>query len=169
MQQYFFSDIKNNYDALEEFVVESFTNFDLATYLNNIEYGDFKVDDIDLKNIKKDGHSLFQKILYFLGKIFGWNINNNSLYAKEFTMLADAFSQNTEVKEELTQEEISKVEEQNDEDDAFDAFDEAADIRQSTRNERIDNVNDLINAAKPEDKEFLLQKINSGEISVKCN
>ena len=84
-------------------------------------------------------------------------------------MLADAFSQNTEVKEELTQEEISKVEEQNDEDDAFDAFDEAADIRQSTRNERIDNVNDLINAAKPEDKEFLLQKINSGEISVKCN
>lgn len=169
MQDFFFSEITDADDALEEFVVESFTNGEVARYLNSIQSGDFKVDDIDIKNIKKDGHSLFQKILYFLGKIFGWNINNNSLYAKEFTMLADAFSQNTEVKEQLTQEEISKVEEQNDEDDAFDAFDEAADIRQSTREERIDNVNDLINAAKPKDKEFLLQKINSGEISVKCN
>lgn len=169
MQDFFFSEITDADDALEEFVVESFTNGEVARYLNSIQSGDFKVDDIDLKNIKKDGHSLFQKILYFLGKIFGWNINNNSLYAKEFTTLADVFSQNTEVKEQLTQEEISKVEEQNDEDDAFDAFDEAADIRQSTRDERIDNVNDLINAAKPEDKEFLLQKVNSGEISVKCN
>lgn len=169
MQDFFFSEITDADDALEEFVVESFTNGEVARYLNSIQSGDFKVDDIDLKNIKKDGHSLFQKILYFLGKIFGWNINNNSLYAKEFTMLADAFSQNTEVKEQLTQEEINKSQTENDEDDAFDAFDEAADMRQSTREERIDNVNDLINAAKPEDKEFLLQKTNSGEISVKCN
>lgn len=169
MQDFFFDEVTDADDALEEFVVESFTNGELARYLNGIQSGDFKVDDIDLKNIKKDGHSLFQKILYFLGKIFGWNINNNSLYAKEFRMLADAFSQNTEVKEQLTQEEINKSETENDEDDAFDAFDEAADIRQSTRDERLDNANDLINAAKPEDKEFLLQKINSGEISVKCN
>lgn len=137
MQDFFFSEITDVDDALEEFVVESFTNGEVARYLNSIQSGDFKVDDIDLKNIKKDGHSLFQKILYFLGKIFGWNINNNSLYAKEFTMLADAFSQNTEVKEELTQEEINKSQTENDEDDAFDAFDEAADIRQSTREEVI--------------------------------
>lgn len=139
MQDFFFSEITDDDDALEEFVVESFTNGEVARYLNSIQSGDFKVDDIDLKNIKKDGHSLFQKILYFLGKIFGWNINNNSLYAKEFTMLADAFSQNTEVKEQLTQEEINKSQTENDEDDAFDAFDEAADIRQSTREEVVYN------------------------------
>lgn len=151
MQDFFFSEITNADDALEEFVVESFTNGEVARYLNSIQSGDFKVDDIDLKNIKKDGHSLFQKILYFLGKIFGWNINNNSLYAKEFTMLADAFSQNTEVKEQLTQEEINKSQTENDEDDAFDAFDEAADIRQSTREESLGRIYDMPNILTNED------------------
>ena len=196
MRVYFFTDVENKINdditesqaklnALEEFVVESFTNSELANFLNGITVEGYKV-----KDVKKKDRTLFQKILDFLAEIFNWNINDDTLYAKEYLLLADGI---TKLEEPITKEEqqnldkqVEKIEnkeqteEFNSEEfkndrrnrrrEAFKSTDRARDnIKESTRDEHFENVNDFINSAKPRDKKLLLEGINNGEISNVCN
>ena len=90
---------ENPQDALEEFIVESLTNIDLMNYLNQV--------DADGGVIK--GNTIWQKILKFIGDLFGVNIRPNSLRAKQMEALGEIFKNNQEAevkveeKEEVTQ------------------------------------------------------------------
>lgn len=81
---------------LEEFIVESLTSKGLMNYLNSV-----KVEG----EHKGKTSSLWQKIMEFISRLFGIEIRDESLRAKEFNILADKFKENkvapkTEVKEE---------------------------------------------------------------------
>lgn len=79
----------NEDEALEEFLVESLTNEELARALN----------DIDAVSTSKKSKNLFQKILELMSKVFGWDIRKGSLYEKELNSLRK-FVKDTNVKEE---------------------------------------------------------------------
>lgn len=81
---------------LEEFIVESLTSKGLMNYLNSV-----KVEG----EHKGKTSSLWQKIMEFISRLFGIEIRDESLRAKEFNILANKFKENkvapkTEVKEE---------------------------------------------------------------------
>lgn len=81
---------------LEEFIVESLTSKGLMDYLNSVRVkGEHKGKT----------SSLWQKIMEFISRLFGIEIRDESLRAKEFNILANKFKENkvapkTEVKEE---------------------------------------------------------------------
>ena len=81
---------------LEEFIIESLTSKGLMDYLNSV-----KVEG----EHKGKTSSLWQKIMEFISRLFGIEIRDESLRAKEFNILANKFKENkvtpkTEVKEE---------------------------------------------------------------------
>lgn len=81
---------------LEEFIVESLTSKGLMDYLNSV-----KVEG----EHKGKTSSLWQKIMEFISRLFGIEIRDESLRAKEFNILANKFKENkvapkTEIKEE---------------------------------------------------------------------
>lgn len=81
---------------LEEFIVESLTSKGLMDYLNSV-----RVEG----EHKGKTSSLWQKIMEFISRLFGIEIRDESLRAKEFNILANKFKENkvapkTEVKEE---------------------------------------------------------------------
>lgn len=81
---------------LEEFIVESLTSKGLMDYLNSV-----RVEG----EHKGKANTLWQKIMEFISRLFGIEIRDESLRAKEFNILADKFKENkvtpkTEVKEE---------------------------------------------------------------------
>lgn len=81
---------------LEEFIVESLTSKGLMDYLNSV-----KVEG----EHKGKANTLWQKIMEFISRLFGIEIRDESLRAKEFNILANKFKENkvapkTEVKEE---------------------------------------------------------------------
>lgn len=81
---------------LEEFIVESLTSKGLMNYLNSV-----RVEG----EHKGKTSSLWQKIMEFISRLFGIEIRDESLRAKEFNILANKFKKNkvapkTEVKEE---------------------------------------------------------------------
>ena len=81
---------------LEEFIVESLTSKGLMDYLNSV-----KVEG----EHKAKANTLWQKIMEFISRLFGIEIRDESLRAKEFNLLANKFKENkvtpkTEVKEE---------------------------------------------------------------------
>lgn len=81
---------------LEEFIVESLTSKGLMDYLNSVKIeGEYKAKT----------NSLWAMIMEFISKLFGIEIRDESLRAKEFNILANKFKENkvtpkTEVKEE---------------------------------------------------------------------
>lgn len=92
---------ENPQDALEEFIVESLTNVDLMNYLNQV--------DADGGVIK--GNTIWQKILKFIGDLFGINIRPNSLRAKQMEVLGEIFKNNQEAEvkaEEKEEEEVTQ-------------------------------------------------------------
>lgn len=81
---------------LEEFIVESLTSKGLMDYLNSV-----RVEG----EHKGKTSSLWRKIMEFISRLFGIEIRDESLRAKEFNILANKFKENkvapkTEVKEE---------------------------------------------------------------------
>ena len=81
---------------LEEFIVESLTSKGLMDYLNSV-----KVEG----EHKAKTNSLWAMIMEFISRLFGIEIRDESLRAKEFNLLANKFKENkvapkTEVKEE---------------------------------------------------------------------
>lgn len=76
---------KNKEDtAIEEFIVESLTSEGLIQYLNSVH--------VEGEHLKKGTKSIWQRIMEFINNIFGFDIADESLRAKEFNALAKAFS-----------------------------------------------------------------------------
>lgn len=91
---------ENPQDALEEFIVESLTNVDLMNYLNQV--------DADGGVIK--GNTIWQKILKFIGDLFGVNIRPNSLRAKQMEVIGEVFKNNQEAEVKAAETEIKEDE-----------------------------------------------------------
>lgn len=78
LREYLFNHINSKEERLEEFLVESLTNRELASYLNS-------------KQVKspttKTKQSIFDKILELLAEIFDWKVTQGSIYEKELKVL----------------------------------------------------------------------------------
>ena len=86
---------KNKEDtAIEEFIVESLTSEGLIQYLNSVH--------VEGEHLNKGTKSIWQRIMEFINNIFGFDIADESLRAKEFNTLAKAFSneKKTKIQEE---------------------------------------------------------------------
>lgn len=78
LREYLFGHIESNEERLEEFLVESLTNRELASYLNKVQIESPQT---------KTKQSLFDKILELLAEIFDWGVTKGSLYEKELKVL----------------------------------------------------------------------------------
>lgn len=74
---YLFSNLPEE-EALEEFLVESLTNRELAGYLNSVQ--------VEIPEVKSK-QTLLNKILELLADIFDWKVTEGSLYEKELKVL----------------------------------------------------------------------------------
>lgn len=70
--------------STEEFLVESITRPELMKVLNKISTGETIGDKVKLK-----GKNLLQKILQFIGNLFGIDVNKNSLLEKEYRLFEE--------------------------------------------------------------------------------
>lgn len=87
-RQYLNEDLDDD-AAFEEFLVESLTSKDLAQMLNSI-------DTNETTGSKRK--NMFQKILEFLSKVFGWDVRKGSLYEKELNTLRNILNKNKTTK-----------------------------------------------------------------------
>lgn len=82
---------KNKEDtAIEEFIVESLTSEGLIQYLNSVH--------VEGEHLNKGAKSIWQRIMEFINNIFGFDIADESLRAKEFNTLAKVFSNERKTK-----------------------------------------------------------------------
>lgn len=128
LKKFLFTDEKDDV-KLEEFLVESLTNKQLVDALNNIKVA----DAID----KSKKTSLFEKILRAISNIFGWDIKEGSLRAKEIEAFSKALSEIEKPKEE------TKVEDAKDKDtDTKVEVDEKKDVEPEVNTKQTDELND---------------------------
>lgn len=78
LREYLFNHISSREERLEEFLVESLTNRELASYLNSKQVE---------SPINKTKQSIFDKILKLLAEIFDWKVTQGSIYEKELKIL----------------------------------------------------------------------------------
>lgn len=143
---------------LEEFIVESLTSKGLMDYLNSV-----KVEG----EHKGKTSSLWQKIMEFISRLFGIEIRDESLRAKEFNILANKFKENkvapkTEVKEETKtpvegtlefKEDETKLEEKVPEE--VPADDNLSNITEGNDEVNEDDLDDLLNMGSSVDDKTL--------------
>lgn len=88
LRLYFFDNIANNEEALEEFLVESLTSRELADVLNTIP----------AKVKGKGGTNLIKQLLDLFKKIFNWSVTKGSLYEKEYYTVVENLAKSKEAK-----------------------------------------------------------------------
>lgn len=172
---------------LEEFIVESLTSKGLMDYLNSV-----RVEG----EHKGKTSSLWQKIMEFISRLFGIEIRDESLRAKEFNVLAEKFKDKkttpkTEVKEETkapveatlefeedeVQDEETPVEdnslgisEGNNEVDEAD-LDDLLNMGSSVDDKTLSSFSSLYSAARAlpmEEQSRMLDMVERGEFSISC-
>lgn len=172
---------------LEEFIVESLTSKGLMDYLNSV-----RVEG----EHKGKTSSLWQKIMEFISRLFGIEIRDESLRAKEFNVLAEKFKDKkttpkTEIKEEIktpvegtlefkedkvqdeetpTDDNISNISEGNNEvneDDLGDLLNMGSTVDDKT----LSSFSSLYSAARAlpmEEQSRMLDMVERGEFSISC-
>lgn len=172
---------------LEEFIVESLTSKGLMDYLNSV-----RVEG----EHKGKANTLWQKIMEFISRLFGIEIRDESLRAKEFNLLANKFKENkvtpkTEVKEEtktpvestlefnddevkpeeiLADDNISNITEGNDEVNEDD-LDDLLNMGSSVDDKTLSSFSSLYSAARAlpmEEQSRMLDMVERGEFSISC-
>lgn len=138
---------------LEEFIVESLTSKGLMDYLNSV-----KVEG----EHKGKTSSLWQKIMEFISRLFGIEIRDESLRAKEFNILANKFKENkvapkTEVKEETKAPVEGTLEFKEDEiqDEETPTDDNNLGISEGNNEVNEDDLDDLLNMGSSVDDKTL--------------
>lgn len=138
---------------LEEFIVESLTSKGLMDYLNSV-----RVEG----EHKGKTSSLWQKIMEFISRLFGIEIRDESLRAKEFNILANKFKENkvapkTEVKEETKAPVEGTLEFKEDEiqDEETPTDDNNLGISEGNNEVNEDDLDDLLNMGSSVDDKTL--------------
>ena len=142
---------------LEEFIVESLTSKGLMDYLNSVRVeGEHKAKT----------NSLWAMIMEFISKLFGIEIRDESLRAKEFNILANKFKENkvtpkTEVKEETktpvegTLEFKDEVKPEEEVSEEVPADDNLSNITEGNDEVNEDDLDDLLNMGSSVDDKTL--------------
>ena len=168
---------------LEEFIVESLTSKGLMEYLNSV-----KVED----EHKGKTSSLWQKIMEFISRLFGIEIRDESLRAKEFNVLAEKFKDKkttpkTEVKEETKAPVEGTLEFKEDEETPTDDnnlgiskgnnevneddLDDLLNMGSSVDDKTLSSFSSLYSAARAlpiEEQSRMLDMVERGEFSISC-
>lgn len=172
---------------LEEFIVESLTSKGLMEYLNSV-----RVEG----EHKGKTSSLWQKIMEFISRLFGIEIRDESLRAKEFNILAEKFkdkktTSKTEVKEETKAPVEGTLEFKEDEvkDEETPTDDNNLGISEGNNEVNEDDLDDLLNmgstvddktlnsfsslysaarALPMEEQSRMLDMVERGEFSISC-
>lgn len=172
---------------LEEFIVESLTSKGLMEYLNSV-----KVEG----EHKGNASSLWRQIMEFISRLFGIEIRDESLRAKEFNILAEKFKDKkttpkTEVKEETETPVEGTLEFKEDEvkDEETPTDDNNLGISEGNNEVNEDDLNDLLNmgstvddktlnsfsslysaarALPMEEQSRMLDMVERGEFSISC-
>lgn len=172
---------------IEEFIVESLTSKGLMDYLNSV-----RVEG----EHKGKTSSLWQKIMEFISRLFGIEIRDESLRAKEFNILAEKFKDKkttpkTEVKEETKAPVEGTLEFKEDEvkDEETSTDDNNLGISEGNNEVNEDDLNDLLNmgstvddktlssfsslysaarALPMEEQSRMLNMVERGEFSISC-
>ena len=172
---------------LEEFIVESLTSKGLMEYLNSVRVkGEHKGKT----------SSLWQKIMEFISRLFGIEIRDESLRAKEFNILAEKFKDKkttpkTEVKEEtetpvegtlefkedevkdeetLTDDNNLGISEDNNEVNEDD-LDDLLNMGSTVDDKTLSSFSSLYSAARAlpmEEQSRMLNMVERGEFSISC-
>lgn len=172
---------------LEEFIVESLTSKGLMDYLNSV-----RVEG----EHKGKTSSLWQKIMEFISRLFGIEIRDESLRAKEFNILAEKFKDKkttpkTEVKEEtetpvegtlefkedevkdeetLTDDNNLGISEDNNEVNEDD-LDDLLNMGSTVDDKTLSSFSSLYSAARAlpmEEQSRMLNMVERGEFSISC-
>ena len=168
LREYLFEHIANNEERLEEFLVESLTNRELASYLNSVKA------DVPGTKTKK---SLLNKILDLLADIFNWGVTEGSLYEKELKVLQGFTSEEagitqqptgTPVEGELQFEEEEPIETVSDE-EVEDEFDEDDMMAASVQEDTAPSVNQFVESLPLEERVNFSHLLLDGTVSMKCN
>ena len=172
---------------IEEFIVESLTSKGLMDYLNSV-----RVEG----EHKGKTSSLWQKIMEFISRLFGIEIRDESLRAKEFNILAEKFKDKkttpkTEVKEETKTPVEGTLEFKEDEvkDEETPTDDNNLGISKGNNEVNEDDLDDLLNmgstvddktlssfsslysavrALPMEEQSRMLDMVERGEFSISC-
>lgn len=138
---------------IEEFIVESLTSKGLMDYLNSV-----RVEG----EHKGKTSSLWQKIMEFISRLFGIEIRDESLRAKEFNVLAEKFKDKkttpkTEVKEETKTPVEGTLEFKEDEvqDEETPTDDNNLGISEGNNEVNEDDLDDLLNMGSSVDDKTL--------------
>ena len=156
LNQYLFESIENKEERLEEFLVESLTSNILAKTLNEIESNE-KVE------VNKEKESLLQKIIRILSDLFGIQIKDNTLYAKEYNLLRDIVKPNTETSNTETPSNRRR--------NPFGGprhIRRKSSIKESSINDTYPSINDFVNKFDIKDQNNIQNAIDNGHIKVKC-
>lgn len=158
--------------ALEEFLVESLTSAELATYLNGIE------TDVEKKKL---ANNLWQKIMKLLSDIFEWGITEGSLYEKELYTLQKvikavepAITTPTTTEQVATQE-TSNVQTQestevsiDDLDDFLNANDDTSRSSSVVEKNIHPSLNDFVSTLPTEQQPIFAAMLERGDVSISC-
>lgn len=168
---------------LEEFIVESLTSKGLMNYLNSV-----RVEG----EHKGKTSSLWQKIMEFISRLFGIEIRDESLRAKEFNILAEKFKDKkntpkTEVKEETETPVEGTLEFKEDEETPTDDnnlgiskgnnevneddLDDLLNMGSSVDDKTLSSFSSLYSAARAlpiEEQSRMLDMVERGEFSISC-
>lgn len=172
---------------LEEFIVESLTSKGLMDYLNSV-----RVEG----EHKGKTSSLWQKIMEFISRLFGIEIRDESLRAKEFNILAEKFKDKkttpkTEVKEEtkapvegtleFKEDEVKDEETPTDDNNLGisegnnevneDDLDDLLNMGSTVDDKTLSNFSSLYSAARAlpmEEQSRMLDMVERGEFSISC-
>ena len=150
---------KTREERLEEFLVESLTNRELASYLNTVD-----ATAADTKTKK----NIFDKILELLADIFDWKVTEGSLYEKELKVLQGYAAEEIQEGEQPSEtESVTEVEETSENDD-FDEEDYdgmASSVEEST----TPTLNQFVETLPLEERVEFNKLLLDGTISMKCS
>ena len=164
LKEYLFNHINNSQEKLEEFLVESLTNRELASYLNTVD-----ATAADTKTKK----SIFDKILELLADIFDWKVTEGSLYEKELKVLQGYATEEIQESEQPSEtESVTEIEEtpveETSENDDFDEEDYdgmASSVEEST----TPTLNQFVETLPLEERVEFNRLLLDGTISMKCS
>ena len=171
---YLFSNLPEE-EALEEFLVESLTNRELAGYLNSVQ--------VEVPGVKSK-QTLLNKILELLADIFDWKVAEGSLYEKELKVLQGFTNENQNIKQPtVTEGTLDFKEEQNvqqeetstENEELEDEFDEddimASSIQETSSIEETEapSVNQFVESLPLEERIDFSNLLLDGTVSMKCS
>lgn len=163
---------KTREERLEEFLVESLTNRELAGYLNTVDA---------TAPTEKTKKSIFDKILELLSDIFGWNVTEGSLYEKELRVLQGFTEETQQVQEEPTvvktepvvkeetQQKVEKVEEPKEEKKSKRRFGRDDRVGSSVQEGITPSVSQFVETLSLEERVSFDKLLLDGTVSMKCS